>query len=112
MLITYLCLIRINGIQRITIQHWDKYVHCLITMTLSVILFFEQTGYFRFRRSLKTIFLSTWIFPVVFMGAIELAQEYLPVPRTGDWLDFLANVAGATLGFIGNILFGKKLAGG
>lgn len=33
----------------------------------------------------------------IYGGVIELMQEYLFPPRTGDWLDLLADFAGLTL---------------
>lgn len=80
-----------------------------MSMGLSGIIFFEQTRYFRKKCSAGDIFVSTWIFPVLFMGGIELAQEYLPVSRTGDWVDFFFDAIGTTFGFLICLLINKRL---
>ncbi|WP_253952412.1 hypothetical protein [Xylanibacter muris] len=39
-----------------------------------------------------------WLAPVIMSGAIELLQEYCTNGRrSGDWLDFAANIAGVTI---------------
>jgi len=44
---------------------------------------------------------------IVFGGIIELIQPY--VNRHGEWLDFLANIIGITLGFLAGLTLNKSL---
>lgn len=48
---------------------------------------------------LRRLLLWAWLAPVMMSGLIELLQAYCTGGRrSGDWLDFLANATGATLG--------------
>ena len=55
------------------------------------------------RRRWMLLLLVAWLAPVVMSGIIELLQAYCTnCRRSGDWMDFLANSIGATLGqFVG-----------
>jgi len=45
------------------------------------------------------LFVGAWLMPVVMSGVIEILQEYCTDGRrNGDWMDFLANAVGVTLG--------------
>ncbi len=51
----------------------------------------------RMRKNVKKGLLYCFLIPVAFGGLIELGQEYLTTFRSGDWLDFAANVTGTAL---------------
>ena len=48
--------------------------------------------------------------PVLYGGALELIQQYFFPPRTGDWLDFLADAVGVLLGYSIMIKIDKRFA--
>lgn len=96
----YLCVMKPSDLPSVSINNFDKFVHFIMHLGISLLIFFEMTSYFRNATSLKKIILGSWIAPVIYGGAIELIQEYLPVNRTGDWIDFYYDVGGATLGLV------------
>lgn len=74
---------------------WDKVVHFVMFFTLSAICFIDY--YLLWNRNptvLKWIF---WCFviPVLYGGAVELMQKYFFPPRSGDWMDFYADLLGS-----------------
>lgn len=47
----------------------------------------------------KSLFIWSWLYPILMSGLIEILQAYCTGGRrSGDWLDFLANSIGATVG--------------
>jgi len=47
----------------------------------------------------RRLFVGAWLMPVIMSGVIEILQEYCTNGRRdGDWMDFLANTVGVTLG--------------
>ena len=74
----------------------DKLMHFMMYMGLSCVITFNQ------RKSDKSLLLTA--FTAVFLsaaygGVLELLQPFFP-PRTCDLLDFIADAAGAIVGFI------------
>jgi VanZ family protein len=79
---------------------FDKVVHLLMFLGLSLIVFFDNTRYLKKRISFRRIILASFLFPVLTSGLIEIMQEYLTSYRTGDWMDFLFDGIGSFLGLI------------
>jgi len=52
--------------------------------------------------------LTTIAIATVYGGVIELLQKYYFPPRTGEWLDWVADILGATIGSIIIFLFYKR----
>ena len=67
----------------------DKVVHFGIFLGFALLFYLDR------RPRLRWILLSSF----AFAGAIELVQWVLPY-REGDWADFLAGVAGASVGAV------------
>ena len=109
LVVFYLCFMNTNSLPKVEINDFDKLIHCVMTMGLSVVVFFDQTLYFKRKRTFRGIWFATWLVPVVYTGGIEILQEYISVYRSGDWGDFWASMAGATLGFIANCAMNKYL---
>lgn len=86
----------------------DKWVHIVMYLLLAVTIGVEYYRAYKANSTGLGVVLRAWFFPAAMGGAIELAQAYLTTCRTGDWMDFLANGIGATLGFIVCLLV-KKL---
>lgn len=76
--------------------HTDKLVHFLMYAGISVTLWFE---FFRGNKLYKPspiwhAWIGAFVCPILFGGAIELAQTYCTTFRSGDWYDLLANILG------------------
>lgn len=77
----------------------DKVVHFMMFLAMAFAYHFD------FRRGKKPVDearLMGWIFVSLsaFGGLIELAQWKMPMGRSGDWYDLLADIAGAVYGII------------
>ncbi|MCR4592976.1 MAG: VanZ family protein [Bacteroidaceae bacterium] len=77
----------------------DKWTHMVMYGGLCLIIWYE---YLRSHKSINAqkITLYGYICPVAMSGLLELAQEYLTICRSGEWLDLLANTTGATLTYL------------
>ena len=95
--ILYLSLIRHPHVQLPTFTGLDKLIHCAMYFILASVWTSELQNH-PIQRS-KNIVLAL-LFPIVYGGAIELLQEYFFPPRTGDWWDWAADIAGTIIGFI------------
>jgi VanZ family protein len=86
--------------EELSVTNLDKLVHFLMFLGLSVIIFYESALRIKRKAGRRTVFGSSFLFPVVFSGSIEIAQAYLTVTRSGSWPDFLSDVAGICCGYI------------
>ena len=110
LVILYLCFMDTQPLPKIQISNFDKFVHLVMFLTLSIVIFFENTSYFRKKISVWKIINFSFLFLVLYGGLIEIGQEYLAPTRMGDWMDFWFNVIGAFLGLIVCLLINKRLA--
>ena len=110
LVILYLCFMNTQPLPKVPISNFDKFVHVLMFLTVSGVVFFENTFYFRKKVSTWKIINYSFFFPVIYGGLIEIGQEYLAPARSGDWMDFWFNVVGAFLGLIICLLINKRLA--
>lgn len=92
--VIYLSFFRPPSLEISRLPAFDKAAHFCMYAGLSGMLWLE---YFRNHR-LKRVVWHGWVgavvCPILLSGLIELAQEYCTDYRGGEWLDFLANVAG------------------
>ena len=95
-----LCFMNTTPLPSPPVLNFDKYVHSLLFLSLSGVVFFDNTSYFRQRVSNVRIFLSSFFFPVLLGGTIEIMQALLTTTRSGDWMDFLFDGIGAFLGLM------------
>lgn len=75
----------------------DKLIHVLIYFFTALLIFL---GYTRFNIKNPVTTKQTWfiiLLCTVYGGIIELLQYYVVPNRAGEWLDFIANTAGAIL---------------
>lgn len=91
--ITHLSLFRPTEESSTLIKDLDKIIHFCMYAGFCSILWFE---YFRSHKNYNIIkiMLGTIVAPILFSGAMELAQSYLTEHRSGDWYDFLFNCMG------------------
>lgn len=60
---------------------------------------------------LRRMLLWAWLAPVLMSGLIEILQANCTGGRrSGDWMDFLANSIGATLGLVFGLVLYKRLS--
>ena len=92
----------------------DKWTHILMYAGTCGVVWAEYLRRHRSAASVRQMLLWAWLAPVLMSGLIELLQAYCTGGRrSGDWLDFLANGIGATLGFgLGDLLYRAKFRKG
>ena len=107
--ILYLCFMDTKPLPKVAITNFDKFVHFVMFLTVSGVIYFENSGYFKRKVSLWKIINFSFFFPVIYSGLIEIGQEYIASTRSGDWMDFLYNVIGAVTGLVICLLINKRL---
>jgi len=97
LVIGYLCLAPADEFKKvhIPIPYLDKIVHFVLFFILGII-----STAMRNYQSNKKIFYFQVSFAAIYGGMIELAQNYLTSTRKGDWIDWLADLAGLILGIM------------
>ncbi|MBQ7878834.1 MAG: VanZ family protein [Bacteroidaceae bacterium] len=83
-----------------TIPYWDKIVHFLMYAGFCVVLWFEYLRSHPRINRIKMV-LGAIVAPILFGGAMEIAQVLFTGHRSGDRYDFLFN----TLGVLCALLF-------
>ena len=78
-------------------QFSDKLLHSLGYLVLAITAFWALADW-----SAKKVwhYWIAWTYVVVYGGVIELLQAWCTRTRTGDWLDWLADMIGAMAGLI------------
>ena len=84
----------------------DKWVHFVMYAALSLVMWFDHTVMSK-RAMPPTFLLLTFLYPAFLGGMMELAQAHLTTCRSGDSVDFVADVIGAAIGVIFCFLFNK-----
>ncbi len=98
--ILWLCFMSASDLPKVKVTNIDKIVHFVMFMGVSLVVYFENSRFFRNRTSFQSMFFASFLIPVIYSGGIEIAQEYLSSTRSGDWMDFLYDVLGALTGLI------------
>lgn len=85
----------------------DKWTHIVMYGGTCSVMWVETLRSRRPFPGMRRMFIYVWLCPVLMSGLIEILQAYCTGGRrSGDWLDFLANSIGATLGFaVGCVAF-------
>lgn len=105
-IILFFCLIKSSDIPKINIQNLDKVIHAFFHFVLVSLWFLflkKRLNSSNFFRPLVISFVFSFILGII----IEMLQQFFTITRTGDLLDILANVSGATLAVIGIVLLNK-----
>lgn len=90
------------------VPFFDKWVHFVMYAALSLVVWMDRVLIHRNKMS-GTLWTFLFVYPSVLGGVMELAQAYLTTCRSGDWLDFYADVFGSLLGLILCILVDKPI---
>ncbi len=99
-------MIKSSDIPKINIQNLDKVIHAFFHFVLVSLWFLflkKRLNSSNFFRPLVISFVFSFILGII----IEMLQQFFTITRTGDPLDILANVSGATLAVIGLVLLNK-----
>ncbi|MBR1632062.1 MAG: VanZ family protein [Paludibacteraceae bacterium] len=103
-MIAVVCLVDLHGAEQQlpTFEGMDKLVHALMFAVLTLALAFDlrQT---RWRRSAPGLLIP----PAVYGALIEVLQATLTDVRSGDWLDWIADIAGALTAFGALLLYDR-----
>jgi VanZ family protein len=93
--ILYVSLVRDPGISLPSIDGADKWVHCLMYAILGIAIYWDSI---RQKMSGWLLWLIAMVLPMVYGGIIEIAQERWFAPRSGEWMDWLADCIGLIVG--------------
>ena len=88
----------------------DKWTHIGLYTILGMVVAHE---YFHNQKPVtpKGMFLGVWLLPSLLGGAIELLQAYCTNGnRSGEWLDFVADMVGCTIALIIGTLLVRVLS--
>lgn len=94
------CLMPIPETPLENVRFIDKYVHILMYACLCMLVWGE---YFYLHKHTKptTLLIGTVLIPIAMGGLVELAQAFCTGGRrSGDWLDFAADVVGVAVAAI------------
>ena len=85
----------------------DKWTHLVMYGGTCSVMWAETLRSRRPFPGMRRMLVYVWLCPVLMSGLIEILQAYCTGGRrSGDWLDFLANGIGATMGFaVGCVAF-------
>lgn len=75
----------------------DKIVHGIMYAGMASVFWFEYLLNGRCVLSAKRILVWLIITPILLGGLLEIMQEHLTDYRSGDWFDFVADIAGVIL---------------
>ena len=75
----------------------DKWTHFLMYGSTCTVIWWEYVCQHQ-KYDAKRLFTWAWLMPIIMSGVLELLQEYATTTRRGEWLDFMANSTGVTIG--------------
>ena len=93
--ILYVSLVRDPSISLPSIAGADKWVHGLMYAILGIAICWDSIG-LKMRGGL--LWLIALVVPMVYGGIIEIVQELWFAPRSGEWMDWLADCIGVIVG--------------
>ena len=108
LIIFILCFMNTAPLPAPPINDFDKWVHVLMFLGLSGVIFFDNTRYLRFPISKRRILGGSFFLPSILAGLIEIMQEYIAPTRFGDWFDFYFGVIGTIFGMGIALLINRK----
>ena len=104
--IAYLSLIRETGLSLPHFTGWDKLAHFCMYFALAAVMLWDTR---RDRKQGRTVSVVLLAVCCLYGGLIEILQEEFFYPRTGDWLDWLADCLGAVFGLYSMSMVWKHL---
>lgn len=108
LVIWVLCFIPIPETPLSEVRLIDKWTHIFMFLVLCLSISYEYCKAHQQKASDEKLLAYAWLLPSLMGGLIELLQAYCTGGRrSGDWLDFLADVIGATLAASIGILWAR-----
>lgn len=95
--ILYVSLVREPGISLPTFVGADKWVHGLMYAILGGVVCWDSMW---IKINGWRLWLIAIVIPMIYGGLIEITQEQWFAPRSGEWIDWLADCAGVFIGAI------------
>lgn len=83
-----------------TFLHSDKIVHFAMFFVLTAVLIYEFIKRHKKKSQTRKFLLVCILFPIALGGVIEIKQEIFFKPRSGEWLDWAADIAGVLAAWI------------
>ncbi|MDR0413598.1 MAG: VanZ family protein [Dysgonamonadaceae bacterium] len=109
LVILVLCFMNVSALPEAPMTDFDKVAHFVMFLGLSGVVFFDNTLYLKLRTSCRRIVLGSFLFPTLFSGVIELMQEHFTVNRSGDWMDFVFDAIGSSVGLAICLIINRRL---
>mgnify|MGYP003543467850 FL=1 len=109
--IAYVCLLREPHVTLPPVTDIDKWAHGVMYLVLALVMLWDN-------KKVGILASYSWmivvLFSAIFGGFIEILQEYFFYPRTGDWMDWLADCTGTWVGtgiwYIGQKWYERRMA--
>lgn len=91
--IAYVSLLREPSISLPYVIGMDKWIHAIMYLVLTLTLLWDS-------QQRPKLWWISGVFSAIFGGFIEVLQEQFFYPRTGDWMDWLADCIGVIVAII------------
>lgn len=91
--IAYVSLLREPNISLPYVIGMDKWIHAIMYLVLTLTLLWDS-------QQRPKLWWIVGVFSAIFGGFIEVLQEQFFYPRTGDWMDWLADCTGVIVAII------------
>ena len=91
--IAYISLLREPSISLPYVIGMDKWIHAIMYLVLTLTLLWDS-------QQRPKLWWIVGVFSAIFGGFIEVLQEQFFYPRTGDWMDWLADCMGVIVAII------------
>lgn len=91
--IAYVSLLREPSISLPYVIGMDKWIHAIMYLVLTLTLLWDS-------QQRPKLWWIVGVFSAIFGGFIEVLQEQFFYPRTGDWMDWLADCMGVIVAII------------
>ena len=91
--IAYISLLREPSISLPYVIGLDKWIHAIMYLVLTLTLLWDS-------QQRPKLWWIVGVFSAIFGGFIEVLQEQFFYPRTGDWMDWLADCIGVIVAII------------
>ena len=109
--IAYVCLLREPHVTLPPVTDMDKWAHGVMYLVLALVMLWDNK---KVGIQASYSWMIVVLFSAIFGGFIEILQEYFFYPRTGDWMDWLADCTGTWVGtgiwYIGQKWYERRMA--
>ena len=102
--IAYVCLLREPHVTLPPVTDIDKWAHGVMYLVLALVMLWDNK---KVGIQASYSWMIVVLFSAIFGGFIEILQEQFFYPRTGDWMDWVADCAGTWVG-VGIWYIGQK----